>query len=178
MLKLRDQESTQDIVLLMSGKDGNTRLAYNVHNLNESHIVNGNAGNGKDFSTRTIEFRGHEGTMDPDRIINWINVCVGFVEFADTVDSNLLDQFLQTHVDDTDSYEDYNVIDLLRALGQPTAAEFYLKRFEDNPQLLSDESDEEDEEESRSSSTTSNAPETSEEVRQFLESLGDLESQQ
>jgi hypothetical protein len=28
----------------------------------------------------TIEFRQHEGTMDPDRILNWVQFCTHFVE--------------------------------------------------------------------------------------------------
>lgn len=28
----------------------------------------------------TIEFRQHEGTMDPDRILNWVQFCTNFVE--------------------------------------------------------------------------------------------------
>lgn len=103
ILKFRAKESTLKIVELMSFECGSSRrLAYNVHNLNKSNIINN-----EELATGTIEFRGHEGIMDPAGIINWINVCVGLVEFVDspTVDYNMPDQPLWSHVDDNDNWD-------------------------------------------------------------------------
>lgn len=119
---LRHENTTKKIVELMSPpKETPGRLPYNVRP--RSH-------------KRTIEFRGHEGTLDSERIVNWINVCVGLVEFADTIDPDELDKFLWSHIDYAD---EFTVIDLLRVIGRPAEAEFYAKRFEEHPELLEDD---------------------------------------
>lgn len=164
ILELRTQGATLSIVRLMSCEGKSSRLAYNVHHLNESAIIDA-----EEMSRRTIEFRGHEGTMDPDRILNWVNVCLGLVEFADTVDSDSLEKFLWSHIDDEE--EAFDVIDLLRAIGRPAEADFYSKRFQEVPRLLADDSSEE-EDSSRRSSSASYPSDSPERVRAFLAIMG------
>lgn len=100
------------------------RLVYNLDGLAERDAS---------VEKNTVEFRGHEGTMDPERITNWINVCVGLVEFADSVDPGEFNKFLWSHVDDE---KDFTVIDLLKAIGRPAEAQCYAKRFQEHPELL------------------------------------------
>lgn len=117
LLKLRYQNTTAEILNLMEAADLGGRLAYNIQPLMEP----------LDPDKATIEFRGHEGTMSSERIVNWINVCAGLVEFADTVDPDELDKFLWSYINDND----FTVIDLLRAIGRPAEAEFYERTLQD-----------------------------------------------
>lgn len=118
--KARAEEISKLVDLTSRGKAYHvgTRMAYDLDNLIQRLDSNYKA-------KMTIEFRQHEGTLDSERVAHWVNVCVGLVEFADTVDSDLLESFLHRHIDDN---EEYNVIDLLRAIAQPAAADFYEKK--------------------------------------------------
>lgn len=129
ILRLRYQDTNKKFVELMNAPSdsgfGLVRLAYNAWNLKEPMRKDGKI---------TVEFRGHEGTMSSERIVNWINVCVGLVEFAETVDGDELSKFLWSHIDDDE--KDFTVIDVLRAIGRPAEAEFYARRFQEHPELL------------------------------------------
>lgn len=120
LLDLRSNNTTFEIIDLMRSNGGavDERLAYNLKPLVEPLDVDGK---------NTVKFRGHEGTMSSERVVNWINVCGGLVEFADTVDPEDLDKFLRTYIDD----KDFTVFDLLRAIGRPAEAEFYEKRAQE-----------------------------------------------
>jgi hypothetical protein len=48
---------------------------------------------------RTIEFREHEGTLDPERIEHWIRVCTGIVKYARDAPSEEVRKFCKEHVD-------------------------------------------------------------------------------
>jgi len=86
--------------------------AYNFWNLLSQHSGS---------SKRTIEFRQHEGTLDPRRVENWIKVCVGLVEFALKTDSDCMGNFLRLVIDE----EDYTVVDMLITIGLQRQAVFY-----------------------------------------------------
>lgn len=129
ILKHRNQDTTAEIVENLRPRDsegGIVRLAYNLVNLDETTNL-----------SRTLEFRGHEGTLNPERIVNWINVCAGLVEFADTVKDHLLDAFLRRHVDD----QNFTVIDLLKAIGRPNEAEYYARKIQEYDTVISISSD-------------------------------------
>jgi hypothetical protein len=50
---------------------------------------------------RTIEFRAHESTLNPDAVQSWIEFCVQLVEFAYDVQDDVLHPFLRKHVEET-----------------------------------------------------------------------------
>lgn len=120
LLAYKDEDTTFKVLDAIGG--GKNRLAYNFIHLE-----------GNDKTKRTIEFRQHEGTMSSERIVHWLNVCIGLVEFAEKVDSDELAEFLWSHFEDKneektkDEKEEYTAIDLLKAIGRPAEAEFYEK---------------------------------------------------
>jgi len=78
----------------------------------------------------TVEFRQHASTFDPQEIAHWIRLCVGFLEFADTVEKSTLRPFLEAHIND--KIEDFGLENALLSLGLPREAEYYgnfLKRI-------------------------------------------------
>lgn len=107
------------------GQKTKTRLCYNIDNL--------------DIGNRrrcTFEFRQNCGKISPDKILAWIKGVAGLVEFADTVQDDLLEDFLRSYVDD--ELEDYPAIDLLRVIGRPNETEFYEKIMLKNDQVIND----------------------------------------
>lgn len=47
----------------------------------------------------TVEFRQHPATLDPTVVKNWTRLCVGLLEFADTVDPIVLRDYFERHFD-------------------------------------------------------------------------------
>ena len=88
------------------------RGAYNFRNLH-----------GADPVKKTIEFRQHEGTLDPAAVEHWIKLCVGIVGFAHKVDLKILSSFLSLHIDD--KLEEFGLVHLLKALGLAAQMLFY-----------------------------------------------------
>ena len=92
----------------------------------------------------TIEFRGHEGTLEPARVISWIKTLVSIISFVDTADLESLTYLLQKALDEKwqkqgiDQDEelqakfgpipaegDFTIIDLLRYMQLDELADFY-----------------------------------------------------
>lgn len=48
---------------------------------------------------RTVEFRYHEGTLDPRRVLNWLVVCQGLVKWAMYTPSEYVKQLCQEYAD-------------------------------------------------------------------------------
>jgi hypothetical protein len=44
---------------------------------------------------RTIEFPQHEGTLEPERIVQWIKALVGIINFVDTADRDSLNRLFR-----------------------------------------------------------------------------------
>lgn len=126
LLSLRGDTNCKDTCLLTQNLLWE-RLSYNTTPLKNPE--------GK----RTVEFRGHEATLDAEEIVRWINVCTGLVEFADTVKEEALDEFLWSHIDK--NIEDYTVIDLLKAIGCPDEAEYYDKKIRERENAEAKERD-------------------------------------
>lgn len=122
ILALRDETDCDELVKLTQAQDPSSRLSYNIDNLAIGKKVG-----------KTFECRQHCGTLSPDKILAWINICAGLVEFADTVEDDLLEDFLKSHVGD--ELEDYTAIDLLRAIGLPDEAEFYSRIILENEKM-------------------------------------------
>jgi len=89
------------------------RGAYNFQNLE----------NTPQDPKKTIEFRQHESTLDPDRVYNWMKLCVGLVDFAHRASLSALKPFLLLHVDDLP--EEFTVVKVLTAIGLSPQAMFY-----------------------------------------------------
>lgn len=102
----------RDWVMGMANARGE-RGAYNFRNLRR----------GGDPVKKTIEFRQHEGTLDPGAVEQWIKLCVGIVDFALKVDFEVLSSFLSLHIDD--GPEDFDLVRVLKALGLPPQMLFY-----------------------------------------------------
>lgn len=83
-------------------------MAFNFFNLRD----------GERF--QTIEFRQHQGTLDPNVITNWIRTTCSLVDLSHT-DKGDLGDLIKNHIDDTD----YTVIDLFKDLSLSDLAEFY-----------------------------------------------------
>ncbi|MCJ1465659.1 hypothetical protein MMC07_004278 [Pseudocyphellaria aurata] len=69
---------------------------------------------------QTIEFRQHQGTLNPNAITHWIRLACSLVELSHTGRVDLGD-LIKSHIDDAD----YTVIDFFRDLSLPDLAEFY-----------------------------------------------------
>lgn len=59
-------------------------------------------------------------TLDPQEIAHWIRFCVGFLEFADTVDPNVLVPVLRNYINDDPKLED-----IINLLGMPREAKYF-----------------------------------------------------
>jgi hypothetical protein len=71
----------------------------------------------------TVEFRQHTSSLDPQEIAHWIRLCVGFLEFADTVEKGKLRTFLEGHIND--SIGDFGLENALVSLGLPREARYF-----------------------------------------------------
>lgn len=91
--------------------DNDRNMAYNFFNLQEDSC---------DRPLRTIEFRQHRGTLDPQLITNWVKVACNLVKTSYS-GRDLLRDLIQTHLNDTE----YTVIDLFKDLHLSDLAEFY-----------------------------------------------------
>jgi len=76
---------------------------------------------------KTVEFRQHEMTLDPARVENWIRLCVGIIEFSDTIEKDLLEQFLETLIDQP--VEALSLREVLESIGLLREADFYARRL-------------------------------------------------
>ncbi|CAG8974317.1 hypothetical protein HYALB_00006165 [Hymenoscyphus albidus] len=83
---------------------------------------------GYKWAKPTIEFHQHYGTLNHEEITNWTTLCVGLLEFADTVDSGLLRTYLERHIDH--SPDDFGIEQVLYRLGLRNIARYYGERAE------------------------------------------------
>jgi hypothetical protein len=121
---LRDAETMDDLKNYTTKADSSGgRLAYHMGNLLYDPTVHEYYPNKK-----TVEFRQHESTLDPERVANWARLCVGLVEFADTVDEDALHGFLERHIDH--SPDEFATGQVLTALGMGHLAAYYVPRIE------------------------------------------------
>ncbi|MCJ1426979.1 hypothetical protein MMC29_004882 [Sticta canariensis] len=91
--------------------DNDRNMAYNLFNLLE---------NAHDRPLRTIEFRQHRGTLDPQLITNWVKVACNLVKVSYS-GRDILRDLIRTHLNHTE----YTVIDLFKDLNLSDLAEFY-----------------------------------------------------
>lgn len=72
---------------------------------------------------RTIEFRQHEGTLDTERVKQWVQVCVGLVKASAAANSTILDPYLRQLVGT--KREKLRIGDILSELGLKTSGVYY-----------------------------------------------------
>lgn len=89
-------------------------MAFNFFNLQESLPK----------PLRTIEFRQHQGTLDPGLIRSWAMVACHLVRLSIT-NGAAIRSIIDRHIDDTT----YTVVDLFRDLQLPDLARFYAPRL-------------------------------------------------
>lgn len=103
-----------DIILqfhLTDSNEMNKSMAFNFLNLSESYT---------DHPIQTIEFRQHEGTLDPISISSWVMVAASLLTKSNS-DPAELRKLINKHGDDAK----YTVIDLFRDLDLWDLADFY-----------------------------------------------------
>jgi hypothetical protein len=77
-------------------------------------------------SGKTIEFRQHAGTLDPDAVVSWITFVVGLVDTAMRIDEIQLADVLRGVVESEEGGKTVSIFHLMRTLlGCPDAADFY-----------------------------------------------------
>jgi len=82
---------------------------------------------------KTIEFRQHTSTLDPQELAHWINLVVGILEFADTVEKDALVPFLDEYIDKTP--REFGLEKALVKLGMPSEAKYFGKVAADMSRL-------------------------------------------
>ena len=104
---------------------GGRRPAVNLKNL----------GNGGTPGKKTIEFRQHAGTLEPERVQAWIQTVGGIVDWCrratDTEYEELVEDSAE-QMDQGDAYAPGTAVELLKAVELKEPAKFYGKRLKKN----------------------------------------------
>jgi hypothetical protein len=121
--------SINQLIKLMGAHDNSGhKMRVNIHNLLEAYVDDdGELRQRHDESKRTIEFRQHEGTLDPEAIYFWSKTCVNFVEFAQEVSTPKLRAWLRWTIDE--KVENYPAVAVLYAMKIPTCALYYERKL-------------------------------------------------
>jgi hypothetical protein len=127
--EIYNTKSISELILLMGFGYGETgyKLGFNMSNLLESYVNDDGEHIHIKSPKKTIEFRHHEGTMDPVAIYHWTKVCVNFVEFAEEVWTSKLRVWLRCNIDR--KVVDYPAVAVLCALKIPVQAMYYEKKL-------------------------------------------------
>jgi hypothetical protein len=88
----------------------------------------------KDEVKRTIEFRQHEGTLDPEAVYHYVKTCVNFVEFAQEVSTPKLREWLRRTIDM--KVEDFPAVAVLHAMKIPHSALYYERKIAEREDAL------------------------------------------
>jgi hypothetical protein len=93
------------------------RSAVNVQPLKWAEVYGG--------TKKTVEFRQHTSTLDPQELAHWIHLAVGLLEFANTVEKSTLEPFLAEYIDKTP--KQFGLDKTLVKLGMPREARYFGK---------------------------------------------------
>ncbi|KAE9376847.1 hypothetical protein N431DRAFT_332239 [Stipitochalara longipes BDJ] len=117
--------SINNLIWLMGAADGSGyKMCVNIHNLIEPYVDAGGVLCGRDDGTKkTIEFRQHEGTLNPEAVYQWCKVCLKIIEFAQECPTWKLRIWLTWHINNR--VEGYPAVAVLYALKLPHSAQYY-----------------------------------------------------
>lgn len=104
------------------------RLAFNFKGLRTPYVD----------EKRTVEFRHHHGSLDPEAILHWIHICVKFVEKACHSKDDELFARLRQDISKPVGFgeKELSTIDFLMWLGCPAQAYYYgIRILIDKPEL-------------------------------------------
>ncbi|MCJ1318894.1 hypothetical protein MMC15_004226 [Xylographa vitiligo] len=96
------------------------KYAYNFGNLSLTEYL----------PKMTIEFRQHEGVVDPERITNWAKFVTGLVNFSHAVSTAQHVWLWMTYSRD----QTYTVLDLMKAIGRGDLVSYYRSQLYLRPQ--------------------------------------------
>jgi hypothetical protein len=109
----------------ISGTHDHDRPALNLRQLSQSAIAHP--------TKKTMEFRQHEMTLDPERMCHWISTCHGFVKGACAMNSENKFGFLNfLYLNINQTPKDFGLPDLLKHFGLFEEAAFYEKILSSN----------------------------------------------
>ncbi|KAJ8070553.1 hypothetical protein OCU04_000927 [Sclerotinia nivalis] len=111
--------NNRQITSELTGTEVKTRLGFNIGHLKTPFPDHA--------PKRTIEFRHHPGSLEPEAILHWIHICVKLVEKACLVKDEELFDRLRTDVEKPIGFEESSVstVDYLMWLGCPAQAYYY-----------------------------------------------------
>jgi Putative amidoligase enzyme len=129
--------SINQLIKLMSASDGSGyKMGVNLGNLLEPYVDERCSFHRPDNDLKkTIEFRQHEGTLDPEAVYNWAKVCVNIVEFAQEVPTPKLQAWLRWNINQ--KVEEYPAVAVLYALKIPRCALYYEKKLAERSNVSS-----------------------------------------
>lgn len=81
-------------------------------------------------SEQTIEFRIHEGCLDPEEVKFWIHLCCGVVMFAATVQTEKLVPWLKARAAGEGHGQRYPIGEVLRAMKLDDCGEYFDRKIE------------------------------------------------
>lgn len=123
--KIFGYEKEEELIRWLNGAGSH---AYKLENL----ILRGSAG-----SKRTVEFRQHEGTLDPQRVVSWAKFCVRIVTWAGEVDASELQKFLINDLTKQQIEEEgMDVLDFMALLGLKKERQFYRGFLETKEEMM------------------------------------------
>ncbi|KAI9811729.1 MAG: hypothetical protein M1827_005274 [Pycnora praestabilis] len=107
-----------EIIEGFGGKARNGFKAYNLYALRHY---------------RTVEFRQHAGTLDPDRITNWIQFVAGLVRWAHWAWIFGCLPLVSKYAGTDEAFETFSVLDLMREVGLGALVPYYKDKVNDHP---------------------------------------------
>jgi hypothetical protein len=106
-------QSMAQVIILLTTAVVDGGMAYEGYNL-----LPGSA----EPIKRTVEFRQHAGTLDPEAIINWAIVCVRLLQYAGEAPQAELERFLWGNVEDE---RRFTAVDLIEKTALKKEAQYY-----------------------------------------------------
>lgn len=99
--------NVNDVIDIFGGYENGVGVAYNILDLRQPFL---------NPVKRTIEFRQHEGCLDPETVLNWASFLVELVAWAHRIERQDFKIFLSKYIN---LKEGYSVSELFKELGLP-----------------------------------------------------------
>lgn len=145
LVKLERFKESQMVEMLraVSGEGSSRYMAYNV-----ATIIDLLTEDRYDKAKPTVEFRQHEGTLDGNRIVQWVSLWCGVIKFLETAQPTTITKLLKLatnekwtktgdpSLDDRNEWkygkipaeDNFTIINLLERIGVQESADFYRTR--------------------------------------------------